>query len=99
MRRILGELCLDEGKPGEAADHLERALAASRAHRNRLGELECLVLLSRARRELGDAHAALPHIAEAMPLAAELENAKWRIETENEQRIVHELVGVPTVRV
>lgn len=99
MRRILGELCLDEGNPGEAADHLERALAASRAHRNRLGELECLVLLSRARRELGDAHAALPHIAEAMPLAAELENAKWRIETENEQRIVHELVGVPAVRV
>ncbi|MFG1944799.1 BTAD domain-containing putative transcriptional regulator [Nonomuraea sp. NPDC048826] len=96
---ILGEVCLDEGDPAAAAGHLERALAQNRAHGNRFGALQCLVLLSRARRAMGDAHAALPYVAEAVPLARLLENVKWRRAAESEQRIVHELVGVPAVRV
>ncbi|MDA0635513.1 BTAD domain-containing putative transcriptional regulator [Nonomuraea sp. MCN248] len=96
---ILGEVCLDEGDPAAAAGHLERALAANRSHGNRLGVLQCLVLLSRAHRARDDAQAALPYVAEAVPLAAALENAKWRGAAESEQRMVHGLVGVPAVRV
>ncbi|HLU74863.1 MAG TPA: BTAD domain-containing putative transcriptional regulator [Nonomuraea sp.] len=98
MRMILGEVCLDEGDPAAAADHLGRALAVCRTHGNRFGELQCLVHLSRAHRSLGDPGASLPYVAEAVPLAGELGNAEWRGEAEKEQRIVHELVGVPAVR-
>ncbi|MGN9779907.1 AfsR/SARP family transcriptional regulator [Nonomuraea sp. ZG12] len=97
IRMVLGEVCLTQDEPRTALEHLRQALVLNRTHGIRMGELRCLVRLSRACRMLGDARAALTHIGEGVPLARTMGTDLWLERAQEEQRAVHELLGVPVV--
>jgi hypothetical protein len=68
-------------------------VALHRATGSRIGELRCLVRLSRACRLLDDLDGALGYLGEAMPLADELGNEKWRQAAKQEQAALNEVLG------
>jgi tetratricopeptide (TPR) repeat protein len=97
IHMVLGEVCLTQNKPRTALEHLRQALIFNRSHGIRVGELRCLVHLSRACRMLGDARAALAYIGEGIPLAEMIGTDLWLARAREEQQAVHEVLGVPAV--
>ncbi|WP_214326769.1 AfsR/SARP family transcriptional regulator [Nonomuraea sediminis] len=94
----LGEALLAAGRGDVALEHLRQGAAKQQAGGYKIGELRCLVGVSKALRIRGQLTEALETISGAMPLARALGNERWKLRAELEQEAVHAALGVPPVR-
>ncbi|MFI6530915.1 BTAD domain-containing putative transcriptional regulator [Nonomuraea sp. NPDC050547] len=92
---LLGEVCLDQGRPLEAVTHLEQSVRFEHDTRRRIGELRSLTGLARAYREIDRLDDALDHVERAAPLARALGPSPWADEADAERAAVHAALGVP----
>jgi tetratricopeptide (TPR) repeat protein len=96
MRSNLAEALCELGRCAEAAEFVEQALADLRELGDHSGEGNALLLLSWARRGLGDLEAAGRAIAAALSIADDEDNQMWRGHWLVESAKVERARGNPT---
>ncbi|MFI6497028.1 BTAD domain-containing putative transcriptional regulator [Nonomuraea typhae] len=92
---ILSEVCLADGHPQEAVDHLHAAIALQHATGQAAAELRSLALLARAHRLLGQFDDALEIIDKAATMARVLPQGRWTRFTLEERNLLYGELGLP----